>query len=1541
MRKSPSAVRTSALIAALVLVCSASGHLALGDVIEGTDWLPIGPAPLASPGQFFTGGWAGRASAIAANPFDSSDVWVGTANGGVWHTTDLGTTWRAMSDHERFMAIGALALAGCDVNGCDTIYAGTGENAIRRNTYYGGGLMVGTLASGTVPGVDWDLRDGGPLYDFTHGSIFNVVLDEDTSGQSQVIYITLSSGVTASASESTVTAPEPAPGGYGIYKSSDNGQTWAKLTVPGAVGAKPTDLELDQQNDILYAGFAERGVFKSSDGGASWCPFSDGTGETVCAGTTGDMPSVNGAGFDHVEIALYRGDPQTIYVTLGHCPEPLFDACTPTVMRSTNGGQLWDLKSDGAANPDDTIGCPAVYSRYTHGLAVHPSDPDTVFLGGLHLCASDNGGITFSDSDTNTIVGTTHLDHRQILFHATDANVAYEVSDGGFSYSTDSGSSWTPANDDLQITQFQGIGSSALSDRLLGGAQDNGGSLWTGTRQWDQLNCCGDGGYSIMDADDAMWMYITSNTSHEQGNNVIKTFEPLRSTDGGTVWENIAGTIAPTEPRAFYPPFVQGPGPDHRLYFGTNRLYMSDNDGDTWTAISPVLSNSAQPEIYGGQDVITAIGVAPGNQERIYLGYYGGDVFVTDSACTQQSCWPEKTTGLSGEPVTWIAVHPTQQDTAYLTLSGFSSGMHTYKTTTGGGSWSKTASTSALNGIPANTIAIEPDDPARLWLGTDRGVFKSENSGGSWFRVNAGMPKEVPVFQFSIDDDRGRIYAATHGRSAFVLSRPFLSNYEGWVNGMIWDVPMYGHNFLVPDGTPCTMYVIRHDGSVCASGTVDANGGNISVEDGVLVTDKNSWWEDHEVAWACLNTPQGDSCVGGADISECNQAGNPLSAVLVNCAGQVGFHNINGCPTLAEPPSALLSLLGLDGDAGALASLPPGGAPASESATTPASGTSPAAGLGKFAGGTEAAPVLGSFDVIASVQVGNGSTRSLCRINVPFQGASTAGKVLSDARDALNADATCAGATVSAFVDTGKDVAKVEDEFPLPATLGLNVPGVTGSQVLPAVHAAPGQTTGLCFRLDHLGTAINGQVSIGKIRFETAAGGAAGGLVTIVEGSSLGACAVRVPTAAGDTAGIIAQKTQNVFQTQGIPGPHPQCPAARNPRDVVRHGDAVVTVLPSTVQVCVNDPRVGFYLGPEEMCFSDADCASVNPCARNFCDLTRNQCLTVFEPDGTICEDNNPCTEGRTCQAGTCGKPIVCNDNDLCTADRCEPSTGACLFKPIVCLDANPCTRDSCDPRNGACLFTPTPGATCNDGNLCTQSETCVSDTATGGIVCRGQPKCADGNLCTVDRCDARTGVCLNEPLDCDDGNACTRDSCNGNNGACLYAPLTGATCDDRNACTVNDHCVLDPAGLPVCAGGGARVCDDGVACTIDSCNPLSGCVATPVQPQEVGDALFSDALTLRWLATPDAALWNTYRGTIPRTLLGSRLPASPYDQACFESDNVFGDGPLVCTDRGIPPLGTAWYYLVTGENFCGESILHRASSGFVVPNTFACPTPP
>ena len=233
-----------------------------------------------------------------------------------------------------------------------------------------------------------------------------------------------------------------------------------------------------------------------------------------------------------------------------------------------------------------------------------------------------------------------------------------------------------------------------------------------------------------------------------------------------------------------------------------------------------------------------------------------------------------------------------------------------------------------------------------------------------------------------------------------------------------------------------------------------------------------------------------------------------------------------------------------------------------------------------------------------------------------------------------------------------------------------------------------------------------------------------------------------------------------------------------------------------------------------------------------------NQCLfcvptvatDAFSPTaGLPCDDGDLCTSGDTCDAsGVCkaGPATDCNDDNPCTLDRCEPTVGCtytnyqstcddhdactyldrcvgrqCVGTPRNCNDNNPCTADSCQPALG-CLNVPTSDL-CNDGNACTENDTCVDKE------------------------------CVGTPVDCDDGNPCTLDTCaEGASGGCQHLVKMDLPCSDGNECTTNDHCTRpDPLGMPFCTGYD-RVCNDGNGCTLDSCDPATGCVYTPYTPE-------------------------------------------------------------------------------------------------------------
>jgi len=1512
--------------------------------IEGNQWFPIGPAP--GFFEYFFGGAAGRISAVALNEHNVNELWVGTSWGGVWHTVDLGATWTPISDYTVSLAIGSLAVADCDPTGCRKIFAGTGENAIRRDTMYGAGLLVGTVLPGGF--VYWDVMTGSP-YNFLGRSIIDIVLDESTSGDNQVIWIALSSGVTAASTHSTVTSPAYPRRGYGLYKSSNNGNTWLKLNVSGAEGYKPTDLEVDPNlSQVMYAGFLGRGIFKTLNGGDTWCPLNPGipkpSGCSFYPFFSG-LPNPDLTTFDHVEITIHKANPSILYASFGRCPNPFLTDCAPSIYRSTNFGHTWTKMYEGSEQPlnytsvQTILGdvyepdCPAAYSRYTNGLSAHPTIQNTLFLAGLRLCRSIDGGATWSVADHNVLGGMwvprLHYDHRAVVFHPTNPAFMYDLNDGGIAISFDGGIGWHPRTGNLQTMGFQSIATSPLTPRVIGGVQDNSGQMWTGTDAWTYLPCCGDGGFSVMDGQSINTMYLTTNSRSQGQFTVI----PVRSQDGGICFPyptllqphncgandtySYNNGLDLLEPRAFYPPLVKDPSFSQLLYFGTNRLYRSDDRMQTWTPISTVLSTTPAPEILAQQDVITAIGVAPGSPSQIYIGYYSGKVFRPDHSCIGPGCWDPADVNLPSAPITSLAVDPSNQNTVYATLGGFRPGNHVYKTTNGGDYWFPAGAVpnpipwppfgTTQSGVPANTIVVEPGAPNRLWLGTDRGLFKSHNWGASWYPFSTGMPLNAPIFQIAIDETRGRVFAATHGRGVFILTKPFVDSFlRGDGHGQLSRIAVHGRGFAPNE--PCTMKLLQQDSTVCAAASMDAVGGDIETSpEGKLKTDQNNLYNNFSIAWACKD---GD-CIGSKKVSDCDEPGNRLAAVMVICGQDVGIDVISPIISpVTNPPSSWTTLTGLD-------SFPSIGGP--QPATDGLLG--------------------GSFDLLPTLQAEDGTTRVLCSVNVPFTPDETPRRLLERARDGVNGDGACMASGVSAFVATGQAF-EVEDLFPEADQLKLEGPLLTGTQLVPSLRAAPGQATDVCFHTSKLGVPVREQLQSMRLRFETP--GATGGDVILKMNTVVGFCSLRVPIAAGQTAAGIAQAVADAFQAPGIPGPHLDCPAESNPRDVTRQGDSIFMSLAGDIEVCVEDPAVGFAIAPREICFAASDCDDGNPCTLESCDAATRACLTQAGPDGVPCDDGDVCTVGDTCVGGACGIPVSCDDGNPCTEDACSPAApGACAHSPVQCDDGNVCTLDYCSAgaggAGGGCVSEPMAQQDCDDGDGCTTGDTCVSDPD-GSIACQGTLACIDGDPCTEDLCDGATGACQNPPLECEDGDPCTIDSCTA--GACQSAPQLDLNCDDDNACTTSDFCQDDGAGGVACLGT-AITCDDGSACTIDSCDQATGvCSFSPVVVSPVTDVQFLDEATLTWMPPPGAGFSNTYRGTIPTTMMGSRAVGGPYDHACFESGDAFGDGAAVSTDTSIPPLGEAFYFPVSFATACGESPPCFDSNGTPCPIPSPCGGP-
>ncbi|NEQ50322.1 MAG: hypothetical protein F6K11_09350 [Leptolyngbya sp. SIO3F4] len=1132
-------------------------------------WFPIGPAGIENAQTYGFNGTnlgmrveaSGRATVIAVNPQNSQDVWLGTATSGVWHSTNgaqPGMAWRPMTDSQQSLAIGAIALDDCNVERCNTIYIGTGENNIRRHTYYGAGLIKGVWSGGEFPRYVFSTL-GTSDSAFRNGAIHNLLLDGDD------LLVSVSVGRSSSASQSTVEAPPPAAG-YGIHRSSDDGVSWS-LVAPSPGGALPTDL-VESPAGELYAGFLDRGLFKLSTSGDAWCPLHP--GEPVPSGCptpsgTG-LPATNDATnvFDHVELEWSPVDANVAYLVLGKCPSVVAASCVPLFYRTANGGNSWSLL---AANATESI---STFSRYTHALRAHPNNANTLLYGGLKLWRSTNGGADFSQVGSPSI----HPDHHDVVYADTDnTDLLYSANDGGFYFSLDGGDNWISGNYDLQTAQFYSIAADTEQEdgaldtaAVIGGTQDNGTNLFTGPRVWQHV-LDGDGGDSAIL--DGLEMYGSAQRR-----------APYRSTTGGTLgsFNLLSGVSGPT---AFYPPYLQHPIAK-TLYFASDRLFNRSTSDASWSQVSPIFDmDPTEYPLIETKNVISAVALARSDIDRIYVGHYNGALWRTKSGgpCDDLEadgvtpvCWEEVGgPNISGDNlpdavISSIDVHPTDPDRLYITYSGFNlpGNNHVYTNGNGGsGPWQQFSD--GLPNLPANVIKVDPDNPSELWLGSDQGVYK-RSSGTIWesFGPASGMPN-VPVYDIAIDNFRGRVYAGTFGRGTFMLTNnPAIYTFEGWMGSEIWDILLYGEGWTPSGGiTGCTVDILQQNGDVCASGTNDAYS-STAIEvggDGSLVTDNQFVWSDRPVIAACLN---GD-CVGDTNIEACLEPGNAISSVRVTCGGQIATARVSeDCPQQENPPSTIIS----------------------------ADASSDSSGPGDC-GGSNGGSSDGAFDVIAtlaSTSEENGGDRALCGARVNYPADADAFMIGESLKDAINNAPSCQDAGVLAVQPDFRnlDEPRGEDALDNIPEIRLEAPELTAGQLVLALRTAPGQATDTCFTFDALGIPALNQLALVQKRITTADDGAAGGNIIISQRSGVGRCTQSVATAAGDTAAVVAQKISDAFMDVTEPGTH-LCESRQNAYDMFADGDKLVSVSSTSLSICVNDAGVGIQVGPVDVDLDGVD----------------------------------------------------------------------------------------------------------------------------------------------------------------------------------------------------------------------------------------------------------------------------------------------------------------------------------------------------------------
>lgn len=699
------------------------------DHYAGMQWREVGP---------YRGG---RAAAITGVPGQPSLYYMGATGGGVWKTADAGLSWQNISDGFFGGSIGAVAVAPGDPN---VIYVGTGEGTLRGNVSQGDGVWrsvdagrtwahVGLPESRTIPRMAIDPRDPDIVLVAALGDVFAPSEDR------------------------------------GVYRTTDGGKTWKRVLFAGSQ-AGANEVIMDPTNPrIVYAttwrvqrgphflssGGEGSGLWKSTDGGESWVSLS---GNEGLPKATAEKPT----GIH--TIAVSASQPDNLYAMVEHEDGGLF--------RSRDAGKTWTL-----VNGDRAL---RQRAWYFSGVAADPKDPESLWIQNVRLHRSKDGGKSF------TQVATPHGDHHDHWIDPANPDRIASANDGGGCISNDGGATWSTQSNQPTAQIYRVATDNAFPYRLLGGQQDNTalrirsralGAGAIGARDWEPT-AGGESGWVAAKPDAPDIVFGGSYMGY------LTRLDHLTGAERGVnVWpEDTMGHAAKDVKYRFQWnfPLVFSRHASQRLYAAGNRLFATDNDGQTWTPISPDLTRAdpATMQASGGPitrdntsieyyGTIFSMAESVLDAKIIWTGSDDGRIHISRDGGGQ---WTDVTPRSAPADLQWNSLEASPFEAAGLYAVGTRYKLgdrrpYLYRTSDGGQSWK-----AIVGGIdPAHFTRALRADPARrgvLYAGTERGLYLSVDDGERWRAFQLNLP-QVPITDLAVRD--GDLIAATQGRGFWIL----------------------------------------------------------------------------------------------------------------------------------------------------------------------------------------------------------------------------------------------------------------------------------------------------------------------------------------------------------------------------------------------------------------------------------------------------------------------------------------------------------------------------------------------------------------------------------------------------------------------------------------------------------------------------------------------------------------------------------------------------------------------------------------------------
>jgi photosystem II stability/assembly factor-like uncharacterized protein len=657
----------------------------------------------------------GRILAIAIDPDKPETAYAATAGGGVWKTENGGKTMESAWPDDLTQAIGAIAIAPDG-----TLYAGTGE------TGPGGGSM--TYGGNGV----YRSSDRGKTWQ-------NIGLKESSRIAEVVIDPADPKKIWVAAS-----GPLYKPGGErGLYLSTDGGNTWTQKLKGDNETTGAVDLEINPKDPkVMYAALWDHqrtpdqriyngvgsGLYKSVDGGDTWARIGVGTPFVA------PNPQIGRLG-----VGLAPSEPDTIYVQSSG-PSGAFTG----FYKSTDGGTTFTA----AADTDQALGGPFVYGWWFGRVWVDPKDPDHVFVAGVSLLESTDGGTTFATGGAGV-----HADQHALVWDPRVENRIYLGNDGGFYRSDDNGVEWIKSEYEPYSQLYSVDVSEQDASRQVAGLQDNG----VNRSYPDEWN-------SYVGGDGLAARINPSNQDIVFG--CYQYGECSKSTNGGDSSSSFTNEVVGTR-KNWFTPLEFDPCDPKIMYTGSEILSRSDDEGGTWIPSSPDLTNGSGKEtnpLFRNYGTITTIAPACRESGKIYVGTDDGNLWYTDDGGT---VWTKASDpDLPNAWVTRVEVDKRDKNIAYVTYSGFRSGdenTYVFRTSDGGASWDNISGN--LPKAPVNDINVIGDD---LVVATDVGVFLTRDQGKTWLRVGANLPLTT-IYEMRYHQPTNHLFVATFGRSMYKI----------------------------------------------------------------------------------------------------------------------------------------------------------------------------------------------------------------------------------------------------------------------------------------------------------------------------------------------------------------------------------------------------------------------------------------------------------------------------------------------------------------------------------------------------------------------------------------------------------------------------------------------------------------------------------------------------------------------------------------------------------------------------------------------------